>query len=123
MASYVIHNLPTPIIVAETGASQYVIESVLVSETSGGAAYTLALGAGSYAFTGDAATMNIGHNLTLGAGSYSYTGSPVSFAVALSIALGAGVYHFVGTGLSFVLRRFNTGASEWLIRARRRGRR
>jgi hypothetical protein len=93
---------PTPFIVSETGADQYVYNGTIVDETSGGTAYTLSLGSGTFTFTGASMGLVVNRELSLGSGSYTFSGAPMSFGVELSVQLGSGAYAFTGSPLTLV---------------------
>jgi hypothetical protein len=82
---------PTPITI---GAGSY---------SFGGQAATLkrarkfSAAAGSYAFTGSAATMKRGQKLTAGAGSYLFSGTAATLKEARKLAAGVGSYQFSGS--------------------------
>ena len=59
--------------------------------------------AGSYTYTGVANTLNIGRVLTANTGSYSYTGINNSTSFARSIAADAGSYNYTGQDATFLL--------------------
>ena len=63
---------------------------------AGGATYTLALDAGSYTLTGQAATLAASRLLSLDAGSYTVTGQDVELLASRLLALDSGSYTLTG---------------------------
>jgi hypothetical protein len=72
--------------------------------------------AGSYTYTGTDATLRVGHPLSAGAGSYTYTGSDASLEVGYKVVAGAGSYTYTGTDASLeVGHRLNARLAHTLI--------
>lgn len=87
--------------------------------------YIVTAGAGSYSLSGVAAALKYGRVVTIGAGSYTVTGSAAALRKTVRMPAASGSY--VLTGNAATLRYSGAPpaatAAEWLIRARRRGRR
>ena len=73
---------------------------------SGGAVnYELVCAAGSYVYTGQAATLSVGRNLALAAGAYTYTGQSAGLVVGRRLSLAAGAYTYTGQSAGLVVGR------------------
>lgn len=70
--------------------------SLLLAETSGPTHYTLACGAGSYTYTGNAASLTKAIGLVCDAGAYSYVGQAATLSVGYGLVCGAGAYSYTG---------------------------
>ena len=75
---------------------------LLLKSSSGTTNYSLSCSAGSYTYTGKAATLNAARSMPGAAGSYVYTGKAATFAVALSLPAVTGSYVYTGKPTSFV---------------------
>ena len=62
--------------------------------------YDLTAGAGSYAFTGQTAALEVGRAVTAGAGSYAFSGTGATLSVALMLPANAGSFALSGTAAS-----------------------
>lgn len=72
--------------------------SLLLAITAAGGPtnYTLTCAAGSYTYTGQAATLKVSHSLTCSAGAYTYAGQAATLKVAHSLVCNPGAYSYVG---------------------------
>lgn len=68
--------------------------------SSGGTAYSLACGEGTFNFTGNALTENIGRQMALGEGTFTFTGEPLSGNSARNMSLAKGTFTFTGEPLT-----------------------
>jgi len=68
-------------------------------------AYTLTCNAGSYTYTGQAATLTVARKLSLAAGAYLYTGQAATLTVSRNISLAAGAYTYTGIAASLTVAR------------------
>lgn len=68
---------------------------------SGGNTYTLSCGEGSFSFTGEALTENVGRTLSLGLGTFSFTGKALTTSAARLMSLAAGTFSFTGMAITF----------------------
>lgn len=58
--------------------------------------YTLTCDVGSYAYTGQSATLQVRHSLTCDAGDYTYTGQAATLKVVHSLTCAVGAYNYTG---------------------------
>lgn len=91
-------NLPTTFI-----PYLYVINStsVVYGEYSLSTGITMDVTAGSYTYTGTAASLEVGHELPAAAGSYSYTGTNAALSKGRILSVDAGSYAFTGSDATF----------------------
>lgn len=61
----------------------------------------LALDVGAYTYTGQAAALTVSRNLSLAAGAYAYAGQAATFSIGVGLPLATGAYSYVGSGMSF----------------------
>jgi hypothetical protein len=100
--------------VNETAAQQYLIPGWgYINEAQSGTSYSLALGAGSYAVTGQNAALTIGRNLALASGTYTITGRNATLTYTSSgvytLALGSGSYAISGNAMKFTAPQTSGG--------------
>jgi len=76
-------------------------------DSGGPTAYTLTCDAGAYAYTGQAATLQVDKSLACAAGAYNYVGQAATLSVQYGLVCGAGAYSYAGNdatlSVSYVL--------------------
>ena len=70
--------------------------ATLPAAAGGAVNYTLTCSAGSYTYTGQAATLNRGIALQCSAGAYSYTGQAATLNRGIKLTCSAGAYVYTG---------------------------
>jgi hypothetical protein len=81
--------------------------SLLLALTGSGGKvnYALTCSAGSYAISGQAATLKIGRNLPLASGAYAIAGQSAALTVARKLSLATGAYSIAGQSATFAVSR------------------